>query len=1362
MATSTQTDELGRNLSDNDLAALMSEMYPISLSHILEFGIQLHISSSKIEELSMRLYIPNKKGEILREILQEALRREPPLTRREIIQALQDCSVGESSLASQIVSQYRPPSQRDRETPQHSCLQQPPSAPLRPTLGNAPQIFSNIQTPPWPNTSQLLFPQRLTTEVARTNQSQSNPVGQSHQLPASISMPPPPAPQTSQSVSVQPQPGPSVTSLQWTPQMPAVHQLTPSAPPQTNVLPSSSNTQTSQWLENSQLAASQQLATQLPRPNQLQPNLDQVGQSHQLPASQRMSMPPQPGLQMQPLPQLQFPPHHPNYQHLPFLIRPGYPFSLPNPPIHRPHESQSFPPYAPSYNQYSSLRPFHSHYSSVAQPPHDQYLQPFDNQSFTQLSQDQNIFQPSRHTPYQQDQGHQSHQFQWQSSSQPPSQHHHSPVFPSQHFHTSNTNLPQTQESQSSPAPTFAATSESTAFLEPSPSPRQQPSSSPRQQPSPLPRQQPSPSPRQQPSPSPRRQPSPLPRQQPIPVSSAGSPTPPPAKRLRQQSPSPPFHYPPANEATASTAGYPPHVHDFISFVKKTYSAQNVLRDEKWSLSPTVKFINLACIDRKCIKGREYNDERVKRVKSTEFENITREMVMDGNVDAIEEKKGPIEFSEIAKGISLPSSGSEQENDRRLILVEGAPGVGKSTFAWEFCRKWMNGEIAQQYHLVLLLRLRDERIRKAKCLEDLFFHPSKDVSSAVCQGLTKSHTFHALIILEGYDELPDSCRNDSSSVFNELISGKLLPLATILVTSRPWATKNLHVKHSCHIYQHIEVLGFTKKQIKEYVKETIQEQKVRSNFDSYLEKHPQIRSGMYIPLNSAIVVAVYKDSIENDLQTLPNTITELYSCYIIKILIGRHLNRDTGLQRGNEKNLPAINLCVPSDVHRNFVHMCHLAFSGIVEATEVKLIFNESDLLEHFGNCKDFDNLGFMDSVTDLYVTGETVSSHNFLHLTFQEFFAAVHISTMSEEQQLQYFREGESDSGSKGGRLNVVLKFLAGLRKLDCVAKETVSHIIPYDYLNGVAVVNWLFEAQSETAISLILGERKITFIASKRHMSPMDYYSLGYCISHSQCQWVLELRSKMELTKERIKLLADGAREVTGEGKVVKLGDNVLSHLSGDKIDMLFTEWNKFLCLQELSVYGCGISDEGAKSLANVLHHNSTIHTLGMQGNKICDKGAVALADALHHNSTLQSLNFSNNSIGNEGAVALADALHHNSTLQSLYLDRNSIGNEGAVALAEALHHNSTLQSLYLDRNSIGNEGAVALAEALLKNQSLQRLDLDGNVGIGDRATGKFVEALTQNSSINTVGLPTRCWENATKCQNYHKVQAKLTFYY
>ena len=82
----------------------------------------------------------------------------------------------------------------------------------------------------------------------------------------------------------------------------------------------------------------------------------------------------------------------------------------------------------------------------------------------------------------------------------------------------------------------------------------------------------------------------------------------------------------------------------------------------------------------------------------------------------------------------------------------------KSTFAREFCRRWEGGEIAQQYELVLLLRLRDDRISKAKSLKDLIYHPLEGVVQAVYEELGLSCNFHALIILEGFDELPNQCQ----------------------------------------------------------------------------------------------------------------------------------------------------------------------------------------------------------------------------------------------------------------------------------------------------------------------------------------------------------------------------------------------------------------------------------------------------------------------------------------------------------------------------------------------------------------------------------------------------------------------------
>ena len=186
--------------------------------------------------------------------------------------------------------------------------------------------------------------------------------------------------------------------------------------------------------------------------------------------------------------------------------------------------------------------------------------------------------------------------------------------------------------------------------------------------------------------------------------------------------------------------------------------------------------------------------------------------------------------------------------------MEGAPGVGKSTFAWEFCRRWERGEIAQQYQLVLLLRLRDERMSSAKSLKDLIYHSSETVCQAVVKEMESTLGVNTLIILEGFDELPDPQRKESS-IFLQLICGHLLLHATIMITSRPWATGSLLAQFKHRIFLHIEILGFTEEYITSVFTEGRQTasaidqsvggpDEVKKNIDdimAYIGKYPQIK-----------------------------------------------------------------------------------------------------------------------------------------------------------------------------------------------------------------------------------------------------------------------------------------------------------------------------------------------------------------------------------------------------------------------------------------------------------------------------------------------------------------------------------------
>ena len=145
----------------------------------------------------------------------------------------------------------------------------------------------------------------------------------------------------------------------------------------------------------------------------------------------------------------------------------------------------------------------------------------------------------------------------------------------------------------------------------------------------------------------------------------------------------------------------------------------------------------------------------------------------------------------------------------QCIIVQGAPGSGKTTFAYEVCKKWAENQILRQFSMVILLPLRDKSIQIANKLEDLLTHDSFEIQKMVNRAIEKNAGEGILLLLEGFDELPEEKRSESS-LFMKLICGKILPLATMMVTSCPWAISPLLRHYSHRISQHIEIIGFSK------------------------------------------------------------------------------------------------------------------------------------------------------------------------------------------------------------------------------------------------------------------------------------------------------------------------------------------------------------------------------------------------------------------------------------------------------------------------------------------------------------------------------------------------------------------------
>ena len=85
------------------------------------------------------------------------------------------------------------------------------------------------------------------------------------------------------------------------------------------------------------------------------------------------------------------------------------------------------------------------------------------------------------------------------------------------------------------------------------------------------------------------------------------------------------------------------------------------------------------------------------------------------------------------------------------LLIEGAPGIGKSTFAWEVCQKWGQHQLFNEYSLVVLLKFRDKWVLKAKSVSDLFYYPLPEVQSDIVRDIVLSGGCGLLLILEGFE-----------------------------------------------------------------------------------------------------------------------------------------------------------------------------------------------------------------------------------------------------------------------------------------------------------------------------------------------------------------------------------------------------------------------------------------------------------------------------------------------------------------------------------------------------------------------------------------------------------------------------------
>ena len=601
---------------------------------------------------------------------------------------------------------------------------------------------------------------------------------------------------------------------------------------------------------------------------------------------------------------------------------------------------------------------------------------------------------------------------------------------------------------------------------------------------------------------------------------------------------------------------------------------------DKWPPTPSTTYIRLALVKK----------EEVSRGEADHFTRLT----LQGEIDTILKAKQPITMEDVLK-----------DNDTRLVVVKGAPGIGKSTLAWELCRQWPTLESLKRFSLVVLLRLREEGVQTATAISDLLYHRNTELCRCVGEEVERREGEGVLLVFDGFDEFPAELRR--KSLVAEVISGSYLPKATVLVTSRPSATVEPLSVCRAHVGKHIEVVGFSGKEMQEYAKSIFGSESHLNTFLTYMTVNPVVRGMMYNPLNFGMVVEVYRNSSLSH-RPIPHTQTQLYT-ELSLCLLSRHLSAaGDPLARRLPDRLE--DLPHESDLYQQLVRLGRLAFEGRVRE---EVIFKELP--------EGCSALGLLNTCSELYGRRENVT-YNFLHLTLQEYLGAFYISQLPASEQRKLFVEHR-----KLGHLNVVWRFVAGLTRMQAIGwegfrgrkveegKDNVDS--GYEVGGGVVtigpfVVQCLYEAQDAGSCASVFRLSRVEY-HGQWCSTPFDAYAVGYCISQRKIIWNVNM-SGNGLGPELVEMMVCGLKSVQcGSGSVEDL------HLSHSPI-----------------------TDEGMKYLQQLPHQ--TLQQLRILNLSHCGLGRTEfdlLADAVPLLPHLEKLFISSNPGGNGSTVKLLQAL-------------------------------------------------------------------------------------------------------------------------
>ena len=305
-----------------------------------------------------------------------------------------------------------------------------------------------------------------------------------------------------------------------------------------------------------------------------------------------------------------------------------------------------------------------------------------------------------------------------------------------------------------------------------------------------------------------------------------------------------------------------------------------------------------------------------------------------------------------------------------LILLEGRPGCGKTTLTHKITKDWARGpdilKGAQELFLVPLRILASKNIYSLSDILKIIYH-NREMSRKIVNKLDNNDGERACFVIDGLDEYKE--RDNPDNLIYQLINKEYLTKAVIIVASCPVGTVNVRGRAS----KRVEVLGFSKDQIKVYMEAYSFKDKINSvsRLEAFLKDHVNVHHMCYLPVHAAMICYIYDHYGE-----IPSTETKIYELFTLltikrMLMVNNDLTKITSLRM------------LEGSLHKSFDNICRLAFDMTVSSKQAAL---ENDIKSHLSDeVPNIHSLGLVtiDSTARLL---DFEHLYSFLHLTFQEF----------------------------------------------------------------------------------------------------------------------------------------------------------------------------------------------------------------------------------------------------------------------------------------------------------------------------------------------------------------------------------------